>query len=212
MTRFSENTILSHIFCALLIGLLCSIMAMVYSDSVQADLADNLVRLHIIANSDSDADQAVKLAVRDRIIEEEKQNFAAASEKEDCREKIKNNLSHFEEIANEVLKEKGFSYKAHAEYGVFDFPMKRYEGMVLPAGGYEGMRLVLGSGSGQNWWCVMFPPLCFTEGSTGGLDAEGEQQLKDSLEGESYDVITGQEIVVKFKVVEVVQELKQKFE
>lgn len=212
MTRFSGNTVLTQLLCALLIGLLCSIMAMVYSDSVQADLADNLVRLHIIANSDSDVDQAVKLAVRDRIIEEERERFGAAAEKEECRKQIKENLSYFQQAANEVLREKGFDYEAQVEYGVFDFPMKRYNGMVLPAGSYEGVRVVLGNGSGQNWWCVMFPPLCFTEGSTGELDAEGEQQLKDSLEGESYDVISGQEIVVKFKVVEAVQELKQMLE
>ena len=162
-----------------------------YSDGVQSDLQDNLIRLHIIADSDDDNDQAVKLKVRDAILKNVGDRLST-TDKNECRDEIINDLNEFEDIANDVLRENGFSYTAHAEYGKFEFPEKTYKSMILPAGEYYGVRIVLGSGEGHNWWCVLYPPLCFDK--------------------DTYDIITknDKEVVVKFKFVEIVQEIKQK--
>lgn len=182
-----------------------------YSDSVQADLQDNLIRLHIIADSDSDTDQAVKLQVRDAVLKEVGSALSAETEDE-CKEEIINNLGKAEEIADRVLEENGFTYKAHAVYGKFAFPEKTYKSMTLPAGDYYGVRIILGSGKGHNWWCVMYPPLCFKEGEEAALSRESEKILRENLDKDTYDIITkkNNEVIVKFKVVEIVQEIKQK--
>lgn len=191
---------------------LCLCMAVTaYSDNVQNDLQDNLIRLHIIADSDSDADQAVKLKVRDAVLKSVGDRLSSG-DREECKEEIINNLGKIEEIADNVLRENGFSYTAHAEYGKFPFPEKTYKSMTLPAGEYYGVRVVLGSGGGHNWWCVMYPPLCFKEGEEVTLSRESEKILRESLDSDTYEIITqkNNEVVVKFKVVEIVQEIKQK--
>lgn len=191
---------------------LCLCMAVTaYSDNVQNDLQDNLIRLHIIADSDSDADQAVKLKVRDAVLKSVGDRLSLG-DREECKEEIINNLGKIEEIADDVLRENGFNYTAHAEYGKFPFPEKTYKSMTLPAGEYYGVRVVLGSGGGHNWWCVMYPPLCFKEGEEVTLSRESEKILRESLDSDTYEIITqkNNEVVVKFKVVEIVQEIKQK--
>ncbi len=181
-----------------------------YSEGVQATLQDNLVRLHIIAQSDSEADQNVKLKVRDAVLAKMGDKLTA-SDKDECREEIIENLEEIEKIANDVLKENGFSYTAKAQYGKFDFPKKSYKSMTLPAGEYYGVRIILGDGNGQNWWCVMYPPLCLKEDGEVALSQEGEKILREKLDKDTYDIITKQdnEVVIKFKIVELVQEIKQ---
>ncbi len=202
---------MNKIIGAFAIALCISTAAAAYSDNVQENLQDNLVRLHIIADSDAENDQAVKLKVRDAVLNYAG-NFMHDGSDEDCRDKIINNLDEIEKIADDILEENGFPYKSHAEYGKFSFPQKAYKSMTLPAGDYYGVRIVLGSGSGHNWWCVMYPPLCFKEGEEVTLSRESEKILREKLDKDTYDIITkkNNEIVVKFKVVELVQELKQK--
>lgn len=191
---------------------LCMTMAVTaYSDSVQGDLQDNLIRLHIIADSDSEADQSVKLKVRDEILKSVGEKMSV-SDKDECKTEIIENLDEVEEIADRVLKENGFDYTSHAEYGKFYFPEKTYKSMTLPAGEYYGVRVVLGSGEGHNWWCVMYPPLCFKEGEEVTLSRESEKILREKLDSDTYEIITqkNNEVVVKFKIVQVVQEIKEK--
>ena len=179
-----------------------------YTGAVQSDLENNLIRLHIIADSDSEADQAVKLKVRDAVIKEMSSEFKN-SDIEKSREAVINNLAKIEETADRVLSENGFTYRSKAEYGKFTFPRKAYSSVTLPAGEYYGIRVTLGSGSGHNWWCVMYPPMCFTEDSRGKMSGESDEKLKESLDGETYDIITGSENVqVKFKIVELAGAVK----
>lgn len=198
---------MKKIFYALFISLMVSMAVTAYSDGIQEDLQSNLVRLHIIANSDSDEDQAVKLKVRNAVLTETEKEL-----KINTKEEIVNNLDKFEEIANEVLAENGFPYTAHALYGKFDFPKKEYKNITLPAGEYFGVRLILGEGEGHNWWCVMYPPLCVADDSSMEMDGKSQELLKQSLDEETYEVVTGEksDITVKFKAVELIQELKQK--
>lgn len=191
---------------AFFVSLVLSVAVTAYSDSIQEDLQDNLIRLHIIANSDSVEDQAVKLRVRDAVLaqmHEETQNKS--------RSKIINSLDEIEKTANRVLEENCLDYTASAVYGKFYFPKKEYRGMTLPAGEYYGVRIVLGNGNGHNWWCVMYPPLCVSENEA-GLDEDARELLENSLNHETYDIVTksDKKVVVKFKTVELVQELKEK--
>lgn len=202
---------MNKIIAAFAVALCITAVITTYSDSVQADLQDNLIRLHIIADSDDEVDQQVKLEVRDAVLKNVGDKLSVSDE-EECKTEIVNNLNEIEEIANNVLAEKGFDYKAHAEYGKFQFPEKTYKSMTLPAGEYYGVRIVLGSGSGHNWWCVMYPPLCFKEGEEVTLSRQSEKILREKLDADTYDIITkkNNEVVVKFKVVEIVQEIRQK--
>lgn len=202
---------MNKIIGAIAVALCISAAATAYSDNVQENLQKNLVRLHIIADSDDDDDQAVKLKVRDAILQSVGEHIQAGSD-EECRDEIINNLDEIEQIADSVLQENGFNYKSHAEYGKFSFPQKTYKSMTLPSGDYYGVRIMLGSGEGHNWWCVMYPPLCFNEGEEVSLSRESEKILREKLDADTYDIITkkNNEVVVKFKVVELVQEIKQK--
>lgn len=196
---------MNKIIAAFAAAMIITTAAVSYSDSVQTDLQDNLIRLHIIADSDDEDDQNVKLKVRDAILADVGDRLSNGAERND----IINELNNIEETALKTLAENGFEYGAKAEYGKFEFPRKTYKSMTLPAGEYYGLRVVLGSGQGHNWWCVMYPPLCFSEGGEARLSSESENMLKESLDDNTYDVITnGDEVMVKLKVVELAQQFK----
>lgn len=178
---------------------LFSVMTVVQASSIQDDLSSHITRLHIIANSDSEFDQNIKLKVRDTILE--KNPYAPID--------IPNHLPELEKIAEEVLIENGVSYGVHAEYGNFQFPRKKYKNITMPAGKYNGVRFILGDGQGQNWWCVMFPPLCFSEGVTGELSNEDLEMLEKALKNESTELITSDDMVIKFRTVELVNSVLQ---
>lgn len=192
---------------AFFISLVLSIAITAYSDGIQEDLQDNLIRLHIIANSDSADDQNIKLMVRDAVLEETGKKMETQG-----RAEIIKNLDEIEKTANRILAENGFEYTADAVYGKFAFPKKEYGGMTLPSGEYYGVRVILGNGAGHNWWCVMYPPLCVAEEGSVFADDKARTLLKESLSDQSYELVTqsGRDVVVKFKAVEMVQELRQK--
>lgn len=202
---------MNKIIAAFAVALCMTAFVTAYSDNVQTDLQSNMIRLHIIANSDSDEDQNVKLMVRDAVLKETGSKLADEN-KEICKDNIVCNLDEVKEIADRVLAENGFDYASYVQYGKFAFPEKTYKSMILPAGDYYGVRIVLGEGKGHNWWCVMYPPLCFREGQEVQLSKESEKILREKLDKDTYDIITKKDdkVVVKFKIVELIQNIKQK--
>ncbi|MDI3279993.1 MAG: stage II sporulation protein R [Bacillota bacterium] len=122
---------------------------------------DNLIRLHIVANSDAPSDQALKLRVRDRILAEAAAELQGVTSREEARRILAERLPTLILAAQEEVKAAGYDYPVRGELGSFSFPLRRYGEVVLPAGRYEALRLVIGRGTGSNWWCVLFPPLCF---------------------------------------------------
>ena len=137
---------------------------------------EGIIRLHVIANSDSEADQELKLKVRDEVISSVG-NLNEKSTIEQSREWLESQLDDLEKAAEEVIRENGCNYKAEAELGVRWIPEKSYGDMYFPAGNYEALTIILGKGEGENWWCVLFPPLC--------LITEDEEQLEEmGLESE----------------------------
>lgn len=125
------------------------------------------IRFHVVANSDSPEDQALKLRIRDRLLERFGEEFANIDSIEAGRNKIKDSIDEIKRIALLEIKRSGKSYPVQVQFGRFSFPTKAYGNLVLPAGQYEALKVVIGNGEGSNWWCVMFPPLCFIDISHG---------------------------------------------
>lgn len=132
---------------------------------------DSIFRLHIIANSNSAEDQAVKLEVRDAVLEYEAENLDAVSAAK-TREELMTHGAELLEIIEGVLRSNGFDYGAQMLVGTFPFPDREYNGVLYPAGDYDAFRVILGDGAGENWWCVMFPPLCILKSDNGKIDTD----------------------------------------
>ena len=191
---------------ALLILYVC-ISAVSYTHAVTTDIADSVFRLHVIANSDSAEDQNLKYIVRDKVIEYMSSISQNASSKEDVIEIAKANLDKIQAIASQTIRENGYTYSVNVEVGNFSFPSKRYGDITLPPGYYDALRIKIGEAEGQNWWCVMFPPLCFVDVTSGVVPDESKEIMKQNLSKEEFDLISknSNEVKVKFKIVEVLQ-------
>lgn len=175
-----------------------------YAISVSTDLSNNFFRLHILANSDSEEDQALKLKVRDNIIEYMETLTYDGLSKEEVVTITQNHLDDFKKIAEETIKKEGFDYKVSLKIDNFYFPTKVYGNISLPAGYYDGLKIEIGEAKGQNWWCSLFPPLCFVDISSGVIDEETEKNLKNNLSEEDFAIITSdsETVKLKFKIVE----------
>ena len=187
--------------------------AVTYAEDTVQTLSEHIIRLHIVANSDTDIDQEVKLKVRDAVLEYLSDKVDLKNSTEETASIIKEELQNLQKIAATVLEQNGHVGKAVAEFGLFPFPTKEYDAITLPAGTYNALRITLGEGVGQNWWCVVFPPLCFADSQNGTMRAETDDKLKETLPAEQYDLITTTDqdtlpVKFKFKVVEVVEETK----
>ena len=145
---------------ALMLGVLCALTAGVWLGGERETLADSVIRLHVIANSDSDADQALKLAVRDRVLEQAESLYPQGADLEEARRALEGHLNALAAAGQAVVEEWGCDYPVSAELTRCWFPTKEYDDFALPAGDYEALRVVIGEGAGRNWWCVAFPPLC----------------------------------------------------
>lgn len=137
-----------------------------------ADLRRNVLRLHVIANSDSEADQAVKLEVRDFILKETENRIDDAADKDEVKKYFDDNSEHLTALVDGFLAEKGFSYTSSISLSHSYFETREYDGNTLPSGDYDALRITLGNGEGKNWWCVMFPPLCISAADGDELPAE----------------------------------------
>ena len=176
-----------------------------YSNSVHEDLANNIFRLHILANSDSKEDQILKLKIRDGILEYMQEINKTSNSKSQT---IQNTSQHLDEIktkCEEILKENNSDYKINLEIGNFYFPTKHYGNISLPAGKYDSLRIEIGKAAGQNWWCSLFPPLCFIDISSGYLSEEDSKILENNLTEEEFMIISSSDpdVKLKFKILEI---------
>lgn len=124
---------------------------------------ENLIRLHVLANSDSIEDQQLKLKVRDAVIAYLSPYLESVVDKEIAKQIVLEHKDELAAVAEEVVAMNGSNYPVSIQYGMFDFPIKAYGSLVLPAGKYEAVRVLVGKAEGKNWWCVLFPPLCFID-------------------------------------------------
>lgn len=187
----------------ILIILLLSIFLIIniknYAVAISDNLNENFFRLHILANSNSKEDQNLKLKVRDKIIAYMENITNTCTTKDEVIKIVNNNINSFYEICNSVIKENGFDYSVSIKIGEFYFPTKYYGNISMPAGLYDSLKINIGEAKGENWWCSLFPPLCFTNFSSGIVDKEAKENLKENLEDEDYQIITSDSATYKFK-------------
>lgn len=184
------------------IAALVIIITGVYYISVYDDIAGNLIRLHVISNSNSKTDTDIKLMVRDNILA----SVRGIIDRNSTKQEVINALPEMERAANDFLDSKNIGYDAEIVLEETDIPRKEYNGIVLPKGNYRAIRVVLGEGKGENWWCVAYPPLCFTEETTGKISDSGDKILKNSMDYKSYRMITS-DVKYELKIVEVAKKI-----
>lgn len=191
---------------ALLLGLCAALIWGAWAAQRQDALAQKMIRLHVIANSDSDADQALKLKVRDKVLDFTTNVLQRSENMEDAQRQLQDALGRIENIALREIVDQGYEYSVTAQLTSAEFPLKEYDGFSLPAGEYTALRLVIGDGAGRNWWCVVYPPLCMTAASdvaqTGiacGMEQEDMSLMQEEDEGYQ----------IKFRCVELWEQLRQ---
>ncbi|MBQ3006240.1 MAG: stage II sporulation protein R [Clostridia bacterium] len=190
---------------SLAIALVISIVfSLVGFDNECEKIRDSVLRLHILANSDSPEDQQVKLMVRDALLASGTEIFSGKTNVSDAEEILSNEKEKLVETANKVLKENGFDYIAEIGFAEEYFTTRTYENYTLPAGKYRAIKVVLGEGEGHNWWCVMFPPLCLPA-------AAGNTEIDLYLTKESGQIIRSKpQYEIRFKLIEVIENIKNK--
>lgn len=166
---------------------------------LQEDIASSLIRFHIRANSDSDEDQQLKLKVKDSVITYLEPLLSDSQSLDESRVILNENHDTIVDIAMQVIASEGYNYQVDAYFEQSYFPMKSYGDITLPPGEYEAYRIDIGENAGKNWWCVLYPPLCFIDATHGELPESSKNQLKNMLSEESYDSITKENYICKFK-------------
>lgn len=175
-----------------------------YANSISKELSSNIFRLHIIANSDSKEDQELKLKIRDNIISYLNTKTKECATKKEVTKIISDNIYELQKIAIKTIKENGYDYNVTLEIGNFYFPTKYYGNISMPSGNYDALKIKVGDGNGQNWWCSLFPALCFTEVPNGIVDKKTENILKNNLNLEEFELLTSKSTTtkIKFKLIE----------
>jgi stage II sporulation protein R len=190
---------------ALLLGLALSLLTAAWAEGTQIRLAGEVLRLHVIANSDSEADQAQKLRVRDVILTEAQELLAQCTTRQEAEATLSAATEQLEQAAQAQLRREGSLLPVSVSLETTWFPTKEYGGFSLPQGNYQALRVVIGEGAGQNWWCVVFPPLCLA-----ASEDTAQAALAAGVSQEDVDLITQSdgEYTLKFKVVELWEEWK----
>ena len=196
----------------LLLFIYCNICAFSYVNAVSTDIQNSVFRLHVIANSDSTEDQNLKYIVRDKVLEYINQISNTQMSKEEVIDLITKNINEIQKIAENTIHENGYNYSVKLNIGNFPFPTKKYGDITFPSGFYDALKIEIGEAKGQNWWCVMFPPLCFVDVTSGIVPEDSKQTIKDNLSDEEYKLLSenSNNINFKFKIVEMFQNINIK--
>lgn len=212
LLSFMKNSKVKHTFIILI--LLCIFIflsAISYANAVSTDIANSVFRLHVIANSDSEEDQNLKYKVRDAVIEYMHSISKDTSSKEDAIKISNEHKEDFYKVAKQVIADNGYNYDVSIDIGNFSFPTKNYGDISFPAGYYDALKIEIGNASGQNWWCVMFPPLCFVDVTSGIVPDESKTIIEDNLSNEEYNIVSNQsspDTKFKFSLIEMFQNFK----
>jgi len=194
-------------FLAITLIFIVFVSCFTYSVSAKKTIENSLLRLHIIANSDADFDQKLKISVRDAVLRDCAHLFENAKSRQETLLIAEENLSVIEDVAEKEIARLGYSYPVKAVVEREKFPVKRYENIVLPAGDYDAVRILIGEGAGKNWWCVMYPPLCFVDEAT---VRSGKETLKASLSPLEYELIASEDalpVEFRFKILELIEKI-----
>lgn len=198
-----KKTFLRNMEKAVLMGLIFSIIiSFANFDTACEDLRENVLRLHIIANSDSKEDQKVKLQVRDSILKNSEKLFKNCADLSEAEENADSHLGDFKNIADKVLSQNGFDYKSTAKLSKSFFDTRNYPDFTLPAGTYNSLTVTLGNGKGHNWWCVIYPSVCLGSSSKKLKTVAGKKGYQIAVHHKKYKI--------KFKAIEILEKLKKK--
>lgn len=212
MKKFIQISKLKRLFIILfLLFFYILISAFFYVDAVSSDISDSVFRLHVITNSDSKEDQELKYKVRDKVLEYMNLISKNCTSKEDVINLAKTHQEEFKNIAQNVIKENGYNYNVNIYIGKYDFPTKTYGDISFPAGNYDCLRIEIGESQGQNWWCVMFPPLCFVDVTSGIVPEDSKSLMQNNLTDEEYSIISDNhspDIQIKFGLIEMFNNFK----
>lgn len=196
------GTLLLIAFTALTINII-----MMKSMQEVASLADEVIRFHVVANSDTMEDQLLKQRVKDEVIAYMQPLTKTCETIDETRQMIEENKEVLKEIAMKVVKAYGKDYEVYVALDKANFPTKAYGDVVFPAGRYEACRIVIGEGKGENWWCVMYPPLCYVDAASGVVPLEGKEQLEEELTKEQYELVTNhkdERYQIRFKIIDTI--------
>ena len=205
LNLFKNPKLKAVIILSILLFLYTTICAISYAENVSTDIAESVFRLHILANSDSKEDQELKIKVRNSLLDYMNSLCSNCKSKEEAITLVEQNKENFREIALNTVKENGYNYDVKINIGNFQFPTKNYGDISLPAGFYDALRVEIGEAKGQNWWCVMFPPLCFIDVTSGVVPEESKKQLENDLSEEEFALVSEDsdiKIQFKFKILE----------
>ncbi len=212
--QFRKNNIYRFLLLLILFTIFILFSAFSYVNAVSSEISNSVFRLHVIANSDSEEDQNLKYKVRDSLLEYMNSLCSNVSSKQEAISIAQNHVEDFKNIAKRVISDNGYEYTVSVEIGQYDFPTKEYGDITLPAGMYDALRVKIGSATGHNWWCVMFPPLCFVDVSSGVVPDSSKELLEENMSEEEYNLITdssnNSDLSFKFKIVELFENIKIK--
>ena len=164
------------------------------------ELYSDVMRIHILANSDSAADQSLKLAVRDRVLEACSRYYDGCSGKDEALDITRSHIGEIEAVAEREIRRRGFDYPVCARIVTDDFDTRYYGSFTMPAGRYDALRLTIGDGAGKNWWCVMYPSLC--------VGAASADDMKEELDRGEYRVVTSDKFDFRFRLVEYFEDVR----
>lgn len=185
--------------------IICVFMSSYNLDRECEGIRQGILRLHVVAASDSEKDQQVKLQLRDELLLKGKEIFSDSTTKQEAEEKLEKGMSLMQKEADTFLKKIGYSHKAEVSLGKSYFPTRKYENFTLPAGYYDALKVVIGEGKGQNWWCVMFPALCLPAAQ------RDENAFDGVLTEKQQKIVSGERYEVRLWIVEKWQELSKNF-
>lgn len=180
-----------------------------HDQNLQKGIANEIIRFHVLANSDSDEDQQLKLKVKGAVVEALAPILKDATSVAEARSLLNSNLDLIKSTALKTIQENGYSYPVSVTLEKTYFPLKIYGEFTFPPGTYEALRVQIGEAQGQNWWCVMFPQLCFIDSTYSIVDKESEKKLQRLLTDEEYESLINKKtpVKVKFKILEQLKDL-----
>lgn len=204
--KFNSKPFLRRGELFLLLGIAAALLLGLWLEREQSRVSDSVLRLHVLANSDSAEDQSLKMMVRDAVLEEAKVILPEGSSVREAEQILSNNLERLAAAGAAVVEREGYDYPVSAGLEDSWFPTKEYEDFALPAGQYRALRIIIGEGEGQNWWCVVFPPLCLASVS----ETAAQTALEAGMDSQQVALLTGESegYVVKFKLLEWWEQLK----
>lgn len=175
-----------------------------YSHETVNNISNKIVRFRVLANSNNDYDQALKLIVKDSIINHFENDLNDFTSNEEALNTFNNKLSEIEEYSRKIIRSYGYNYDVTAKVQRSSFPTRKYGNITLPNGEYKTLVIEIGESVGENWWCVMYPPLCFVDETMESIPSEINEELQSTLTQDEYKLVTKNDLQynVKFKIVE----------